>query len=87
MYGLWRRVLKMFRDFSDISTDYYYVDAMTMLMVTNPERFQIVVTPNMFGDIITDLGAAIQGGIGIAASANINQREYQCLTNYVLHLI
>ncbi len=73
MYGLWRRVFKdVSRDFPNISTDYFYVDAMTMLMVTNPERFQIVVTPNMFGDIITDLGAAIQGGIGIAASANIN---------------
>ncbi len=73
MYSLWREVFKEVAwNYPAMLTDFYYIDAMTMLMVSNPEKFEVVVSPNMFGDIITDLGAAIQGGIGIAASANIN---------------
>ena len=60
------------KEYSDIKTEYAHVDATTMWMVKNPEWFDVIVTPNMFGDIITDLGAMIQGGMGVAAGANIN---------------
>jgi 3-isopropylmalate dehydrogenase len=59
-------------DFPDIERDYAHVDATTMWMVKNPEWFDVIVTENMFGDIITDLGAMIQGGLGVAAGGNIN---------------
>ena len=59
-------------DFSEVSTDYLHVDAASMFFVTNPERFDVVVTDNLFGDIITDIGAAIAGGIGRAASGNLD---------------
>jgi 3-isopropylmalate dehydrogenase len=58
--------------YSDIKRDYAHVDATTMWFVKNPEWFDVVVTENLFGDIITDLGAMIQGGMGIAAGGNIN---------------
>ena len=60
------------KDFPDITRDYAHVDATVMWMVKNPEWFDVIVTENMFGDIITDLGAMIQGGMGIAAGGNIN---------------
>ncbi|MEK6692713.1 MAG: isocitrate/isopropylmalate family dehydrogenase, partial [Nitrospirota bacterium] len=60
------------KEYPGIKTDYAHVDAITMWMVKNPEWFDVVVTDNMFGDIITDLGAMIQGGMGIAAGGNIN---------------
>lgn len=60
------------REFPDVARDYAHVDATTMWMVKNPEWFQVMVTENLFGDIITDLGAMIQGGMGIAAGGNIN---------------
>ena len=59
-------------DYADIERDYAHVDATTMWMVKNPEWFDVIVTENMFGDIITDLGAMIQGGLGVAAGGNIN---------------
>ncbi|MDD5553677.1 MAG: isocitrate/isopropylmalate family dehydrogenase, partial [Candidatus Omnitrophica bacterium] len=59
-------------EYPDITTDYAHVDATTMWFVKNPEWFDVIVTDNMFGDIITDLGAMIQGGMGIAAGGNIN---------------
>jgi 3-isopropylmalate dehydrogenase len=59
-------------DLPDIEADYAHVDALCMWMIMNPERFDVIVTDNMFGDIITDLGAVLQGGMGIAAGANIN---------------
>ena len=59
-------------DYPDITRDYAHVDATCMWMVKNPEWFDVIVTTNMFGDIITDLGAMIQGGMGIAAGGNIN---------------
>jgi 3-isopropylmalate dehydrogenase len=72
-FGLWERTFeKMAKDYSDIKTDYAHVDATCMWMVKNPEWFDVIVTDNMFGDIITDLGAMIQGGMGIAAGGNIN---------------
>ncbi|MGA9477684.1 MAG: isocitrate/isopropylmalate family dehydrogenase, partial [Desulfobacterales bacterium] len=59
-------------EYPDIQVDYAHVDAICMWMVKNPEWFDVIVTDNMFGDIITDLAAMIQGGMGIAAGANIN---------------
>ena len=61
------------RDYPEIKADYQHVDACCMRMVTNPEQFDVIVTTNMFGDIITDLGASVlQGGLGLAASGNLN---------------
>jgi 3-isopropylmalate dehydrogenase len=71
--GLWNRVFnEVAKDFPQVTTDYLHVDAASMFFVTNPERFDVVVTDNLFGDIITDIAAAICGGIGLAASGNIN---------------
>ncbi len=72
-WDLWQRTFdEMKKDYPDILTDYAHVDATTMWFVKNPEWFDVIVTDNMFGDIITDLGAMIQGGMGIAAGGNIN---------------
>ncbi|MCX5712680.1 MAG: isocitrate/isopropylmalate family dehydrogenase, partial [Candidatus Omnitrophica bacterium] len=62
------------KEYSDITTDYAHVDATTMWFVKNPEWFDVIVTDNLFGDIITDLGAMVQGGMGIAAGGNINPK-------------
>ena len=71
--GLWQRVFtEVSQDFPDIETDYLHVDAAAMFFLTQPERFDVVVTDNLFGDILTDIGAAIAGGIGLAASGNID---------------
>jgi 3-isopropylmalate dehydrogenase len=70
---LWYRAfMEVAREYPDITPDYAHVDATTMWMVKNPEWFDVIVTENMFGDIITDLGAMIQGGMGVAAGGNIN---------------
>src|SRR5690606_23076301 len=70
---LWRRTVEAINaDFPDVTTDYLHVDAATIFMTTNPSRFDVIVTDNLFGDIITDQAAAITGGIGLAASGNIN---------------
>ena len=73
-FDLWERVFHEVgeADYSDIQRDYTHVDATCMWMVKNPEWFDVIVTDNMFGDIITDLGAMIQGGMGVAAGGNIN---------------
>ncbi len=72
-FDLWERVFyEIAKEYPDIKTDYAHVDATCMWMVKNPEWFDVIVTDNMFGDIITDLGAIIQGGMGIAAGGNIN---------------
>ncbi len=72
-FDLWERTFyEVAKDYPDIKTDYAHVDATTMWMVKNPEWFDVIVTDNMFGDIITDLGAMTQGGMGIAAGGNIN---------------
>ena len=72
-FDLWERTFnEVAKEYPDIETDYAHVDAICMWMVKNPEWFDVIVTDNMFGDIITDLGAMIQGGMGIAAGANIN---------------
>jgi 3-isopropylmalate dehydrogenase len=72
-FDLWERAFnEVAEEYPDIETDYAHVDAICMWMVKNPEWFDVIVTDNMFGDIITDLGAMIQGGMGIAAGANIN---------------
>ncbi len=74
VYDLWERAFHEMgeKEYPDIRRDYYHVDATCMWMVKNPEWFDVIVTGNMFGDIITDLGAMIQGGMGIAAGGNIN---------------
>ncbi|MFE9100575.1 3-isopropylmalate dehydrogenase [Actinomadura geliboluensis] len=70
---LYQRVLKRVgEEYPQIATDYVHVDAATMFFVNQPQRFDVVVTDNLFGDIITDIGAAIAGGIGLAASGNVN---------------
>src|SRR3982750_4005189 len=72
-HNLWLRAFEEIkREYAGIETDYHHVDACTMYMVTKPKTYDVIVTTNMFGDIITDLGAAIQGGMGMAASGNIN---------------
>jgi 3-isopropylmalate dehydrogenase len=72
-HGLWRQVFgEVAKEYPDVETEALYVDAAAMEFVLHPERFQVVVTTNLFGDILTDLGAAIQGGIGIAPSGNIH---------------
>ena len=72
-WDLWQRTFdEVAKEYRDIATDYAHVDATTMWFVKNPEWFDVIVTDNMFGDIITDLGAMIQGGMGIAAGGNIN---------------
>lgn len=73
MYILWREVAaEVAKDYPGIELEYVYADAATMWFVKNPEHFQVVVSPNLFGDIVTDLGAAISGGMGMAPGANIN---------------
>ena len=75
VYGgdLWQRTFNdVAQEFPNIETDYCHVDAASMFFLTQPERFDVVVTDNLFGDIITDIGAAIAGGIGLAASGNID---------------
>ena len=71
--GLWKRTFdEVSSQHPDIKTDYQHVDAAAMFFVTQPQRFDVVVTDNLFGDILTDIGAAIAGGIGLAASGNLN---------------
>ena len=72
-FDLWERAFhEVGQEYPDIEKDYAHVDAVCMWMVKNPEWFDVIVTDNMFGDIITDIGAMIQGGMGIAAGGNIN---------------
>jgi 3-isopropylmalate dehydrogenase len=71
--GLWKRVFdQVHTEFPDVDVDYQHVDAASMFFVTQPQRFDVVVTDNLFGDILTDIGAAIGGGIGLAASGNLD---------------
>ncbi len=72
-HDLWMRAFtEVASEYPEIKADYQHVDACCMRMVVNPERFDVIVTTNMFGDIITDLGAVLQGGMGLAASGNLN---------------
>lgn len=71
--SLWSRIVRdMQNDYPDVEVDYLHIDAATIFMVTDPSRFDVLVTDNLFGDIITDLAGAVGGGIGMAASANLN---------------
>jgi 3-isopropylmalate dehydrogenase len=73
IYGFWREIFtEMASLYPEVKTDFNLVDAMTMWLVKNPEWFDVVVAPNLFGDIITDLGAMVQGGLGLAPGGNIN---------------
>jgi 3-isopropylmalate dehydrogenase len=70
---LWKNIFdRVGQEYPDVTTDYLHVDAATIFMVNDPERFDVIVTDNLFGDILTDLAAAVSGGIGLAASGNIN---------------
>src|SRR5213079_2598301 len=68
----WRTFQEVAREYPDVKADYNHVDACCMWMVKNPEHYDVIVTTNMFGDIITDLAAMFQGGMGVAAGGNIN---------------
>lgn len=71
--ALWQRIVNSVAlEFPDVTVDYLHIDAATIFLVTNPARFDVIVTDNLFGDILTDLAGAIGGGIGLAASANLN---------------
>ncbi|MEQ1902972.1 MAG: 3-isopropylmalate dehydrogenase [Pirellulaceae bacterium] len=75
-HDLWMRTFEeVAKEFPDVQTDYNNVDACCMWMVKNPEYYDVIVTTNMFGDIITDIGAVIQGGLGVAAGGNINPEK------------
>ncbi|NLU71049.1 3-isopropylmalate dehydrogenase [Streptomyces sp. HNM0574] len=70
---LWKNLFdRVGEEYPEVTTDYLHVDAATIFMVTDPERFDVIVTDNLFGDILTDLAAAVSGGIGLAASGNVN---------------
>ena len=73
----WRTFQEVAKEYPDVKADYNHVDACCMWMVKNPEYYDVIVTTNMFGDIITDLGAMIQGGLGVAAGGNINPDRRQ----------
>jgi 3-isopropylmalate dehydrogenase len=68
----WRIAQELNSDYPDVNTEYVHADAACLYLVNTPERFDVIVTDNLFGDIITDLGAAVQGGLGLAASGNLN---------------
>jgi 3-isopropylmalate dehydrogenase len=71
--SLWQRTVdRVALEYPDVAVDYLHVDAATIFFVTNPSKFDVIVTDNLFGDILTDLAAAISGGIGLGASGNIN---------------
>ncbi len=73
LYGMWREVFQeVARDYAGVEAEFAFVDAVAMWMVKNPEHYEVVVTPNMFGDILTDLGAMLQGGMGMAPGGNLN---------------
>ena len=78
---LWQRTVdEAAEDYPEVEADYYHVDAMCLHLVNSPERFDVIVTDNLFGDIVTDIGAAVQGGMGLAASGNLNpERTYPSL--------
>ncbi|MCH7679731.1 3-isopropylmalate dehydrogenase [candidate division KSB1 bacterium] len=72
-HDLWQRTFEeVGEEYPDIEKEHFYVDALTMQMIKRPEQFEVIVTCNMFGDIVTDIGAQLQGGLGLAASGNIN---------------
>jgi len=71
--GMWSRIFQAVgEEYPEVATDYLHIDATTIMMVQDPQRFDVIVTDNLFGDIITDLAGAVTGGIGLAASGNIN---------------
>ena len=71
--GLWQRVVdELAPEFPEVEVDYNHIDAATIYMVQDPQRYDVIVTDNLFGDILTDLAGAVAGGVGLAASGNIN---------------
>lgn len=76
--GLWQRTVdEVARDYPEVTVDYNHIDAATIYMVTDPARYDVIVTDNLFGDILTDLAGAVTGGIGLAASGNIGRLRHQ----------
>lgn len=76
-HGLWQRVFAQVRsEYQAVEASHLYIDALAMLLVMQPSRFEVIVTNNMFGDILADIGAALQGGLGMAASGNINPEGF-----------
>jgi 3-isopropylmalate dehydrogenase len=76
-HGLWQRVwAELAREYADLELKHAYVDAMVMYLVQDPARFRVIVTSNLFGDILSDLGAALTGGLGFAASANVHPGRF-----------
>src|SRR5262249_29638751 len=72
-HALWQRVFReMAPRYPDVDSRHLYIDALALLMVQDPSQFDVIVTNNLFGDIVTDLGAALQGGLGVAASGNLH---------------
>ena len=72
-HALWQRVFTELRaQYPDVDASHVYIDALAMFLVQDPSQFDVIVTNNLFGDIITDLGAALQGGLGMAASGNLH---------------
>jgi 3-isopropylmalate dehydrogenase len=72
-HALWQRVFREVQaEYPDVQATHFYINALAMLLVQNPGQFQVIVTNNLFGDIITDIGGALQGGLGMAASANLH---------------
>ena len=75
-HALWQRVFTtLAAEYPDIESTHYYIDALVMYMVLDPGQFEVIVTNNLFGDIVTDLGAGLQGGLGMAASANVHYAD------------
>ena len=73
---LWQRTFDdISQDFPEVDTDYNHIDAACIYMVQDPQRYEVIVTDNLFGDILTDLGGAVSGGIGLACSANLNPEK------------
>jgi 3-isopropylmalate dehydrogenase len=78
-HALWQRVFKeLAPQYPGIEATHYYIDALAMYMVLDPGQFEVIVTNNLFGDIITDLGATFQGGLGMAASGNLHPGRRRC---------
>ena len=78
-HALWQRVFReVAAEYPAIQATHYYIDALAMYMVLDPGQFEVIVTNNLFGDIITDLGATFQGGLGMAASGNIHPGKTRC---------
>ena len=84
-HELWHRVFfEVAKEYPGIEAQHVYVDALCLYLVQDPSQFEVIVTCNLFGDIVTDLGAALQGGLGMAASANVHPRSPAAATRHAV---